>query len=60
MWGYYVAGGFLIFVALVLSFFGGMGALRAANSPRPRPPVHPDDWHPTAPLWDETEQEQSS
>lgn len=57
MWGYYVAGGWLMFCALVLMFFAGMGRLRAP-APRPEPaPVHPDDWHPTAPLWDETEQE---
>jgi hypothetical protein len=52
MWGYYVAGGWLLACGLVLWFFAGISRLNRATTTRPDP-VHPDDWAPDAALWDE-------
>jgi hypothetical protein len=59
MWGYYVAGGWLLIVGVVMWMFAATEKLhrRAQTTPEP---VHPDDWAPNAPLWDEREEEQES
>lgn len=62
MWGYYLAGTWLILVATVIvaTHLDDRARHRRTQAAAEPAPVHPDDWHPTAPLWDETEQEQQT